>query len=95
MPSDRAYDLSLRILMTVVLVVLAGCVYLLAQRWAKPVEPPNAVVPLTQADPAPVRAPVPNDAQASAQVLLSPGQIFRCDAGGRVTFSDRPCPERR
>lgn len=95
MPSDRVFDLSLRILMAVVVVVLAGCVYLLAQRWTAPAQAPSPVVPLTEVDPAPARAANPSDIQASAQVLLSPGQVFRCETAGRVTYSDRPCPERR
>lgn len=95
MPSDRVFDLSLRILMAVVVVVLAGSVYLLAQRWTAPAQLPSPVVPLTQVEPAPARAESPADVQASAQVLLAPGQVFRCETAGRVTYSDRPCDERR
>jgi hypothetical protein len=30
-------------------------------------------------------------APGSQQVLLAPGQVFKCESGGRVTFTDRPC----
>jgi Domain of unknown function (DUF4124) len=23
---------------------------------------------------------------------VAPGQVYRCESGGKVTFTDRPCP---
>lgn len=91
--SDRVYDFSLRILMIALTAVLIGCIALLLWRWAQPAKPRGEVVPVTEvpAKSEPVQradAALP----ASSQVLLSPGKVFRCDIGGKVTFTDRPCP---
>jgi hypothetical protein len=32
------------------------------------------------------------NSDAPQQVLLAPGQVFKCQNGGKITFTDRPCP---
>ncbi len=90
---DRVYDLSLRVLMTAITVVLIGCIGLLSWRWMNPPQRDGALVPVSQIAPksAPT-APVQTTAVAPEQVLLVPGQVFRCTIDGRITFTDRPCP---
>jgi len=90
---DRVYDLSLRILMLTITAALIGCIALLTWRWSQPPIRENPVVPVTQVAPKsePV-APVDVTATASNQVLHAPGRVFRCESGGKVTFTDRPCP---
>jgi hypothetical protein len=29
------------------------------------------------------------------QVLISPGQVFRCEVQGKISYSDKPCPDGR
>jgi hypothetical protein len=92
---DRFYDLSLRILMGFVTIVLIGCVGFLAFRWLQPQAATDAGIPLVQVEVKPrvepaAAAPAP---EPKAQVLLAPGKIFRCELKGRVTFSDQLCPE--
>jgi hypothetical protein len=91
--SDRVYDFSLRILMLALTGVLIGCIALLLWRWVQPAKPRGDVVPVTEV-PAKTEPVQRADAAlpASSQVLLSPGKVFRCDSGGKVTFTDRPCP---
>ena len=95
MPSDRFYDLSLRILMAAIAIVLAGSVVLLVQRINKPAAPAAEPVPLTEVEPSPLQRSVPLDTAANTQVLLAPGNVFRCDGRSGVTFSDRPCDTAR
>jgi hypothetical protein len=92
---DRFYDLSLRILMGFVTIVLIGCVGFLAFRWLQPQAATDVGIPLVQVEVKPrvepaAAAPAP---EPKAQVLLAPGKIFRCELNGRVTFSDQLCPE--
>lgn len=91
MPSDRFYDLSLRILMAAIAIVLAGSVVLLVQRMNKPAAPAAETVPLTEVAPSPLQKSAPVDTAANTQVLLSPGKVFRCEGRNGVTFSDRAC----
>ena len=95
MPSDRFYDLSLRILMAAIAIVLAGSVVLLVQRINKPAAPAAETVPLTEVAPSPLQKPAPLDSAASTQVLLAPGTVFRCAGRNGITFSDRPCDAER
>ena len=81
--------------MGAVVVTLIACIGFLTWRWLSPAPAPSSIVPLTAVSrtahlqlPAP--EPVPT---ATAQVLLKPGQMYRCDRNGRVTFSDLPCTE--
>lgn len=92
---DRFYDFSLRILMGVVSIVLVGCIGFLAFRWLQPQAAAEPGIPLVQVEMKPAeRAPAAPPAPApKAEVLANPGKIFRCEAQGRVTFSDQPCPE--
>ena len=91
MPSDRLYDLSLRILMAAIAIVLVGSVVLLVQRINKPAAPAAETVPLTELAPAPSQKSTPLDTAANTQVLLAPGKVFRCESRNGVTFSDRAC----
>ncbi len=92
---DRFYDLSLRILMGFVTIVLIGCVGFLAFRWLQPQAATEAGIPLVQVEIKPRVEPAaaPPAPEPKAQVLLAPGRIFRCELKGRVTFSDQLCPE--
>jgi len=91
--SDRVYDLSLRILMTFVSVALVGSVAFLTYRWLVPEAPADTLVPVMQlkpkSDAGGEKPPAP--ASAPREVLLNPGQIFKCEVGGRITFSEQPC----
>lgn len=90
---DRVYDLSLRMLMAAITVVLIGCIGLLSWRWMNPPQHDGALVPVSQIAPKSAPAtPVQTTAVAPEQVLLAPGQVFRCTIDGRITFTDRPCP---
>lgn len=91
MPSDRFYDLSLRILMAAIAVVLVGSVVLLVQRINKPATSAASIVPLTEVAPSPLQKSAPLDTAANTQVLLAPGMVFRCDGRNGVTYSDRAC----
>lgn len=90
---DRFYDLSLRILMVVVSVALVGSVAFLTYRWISPPPPPRAEVPVMEVGvrPLPAAAPVPTPVP-KGEVLMAPGQIFKCQVAGRITFSEQPCP---
>jgi hypothetical protein len=89
---DRFYDLSLRILMAVVSVGLVGSVAFLTYRWAAPRPSVPAHVPLTEVGVKPLPAATPSAPPApKGEVLMAPGQIFKCDVKGRITFSEQPC----
>lgn len=92
---DRFYDFSLRVLMGFVTIVLIGCIGFLAFRWLQPPPATEAGIPLVQVEVKPPVEPAaaPAAPEPKAQVLLAPGKIFRCELKGRVTFSDKPCPE--
>jgi hypothetical protein len=93
-PGDRFYDFSLRLLMLALGAALIGCLVWLAWRWSQPPAGNATVVPVTQVAPKVERVPVKDVAgkDAPQQVLLAPGQVFKCQNGGKVTFTDRPCP---
>lgn len=93
-PADRFYDFSLRLLMLAVGAALIGCVIWLAWRWSLPPAGDTTIVPVTQASPKAEPVPLRDSAGSDApqQVLLAPGQVFKCESGGKVTFTDRPCP---
>lgn len=91
--SDRLYDLSLRILMICISLAVVACVAFLTYRWMLPAQPPVTQVQLmeVQAPRQPQTEPAPLPVSNPSQVLLSPGQIFRCNINGRLSFSDQPC----
>lgn len=90
--ADRFYDLSLRILMFVVSVALVGSVAFLTYRWIVPPPPPRTDVPVMEVGVKPLPAATPAPAPApKGEVLMAPGQIFKCDVAGRITFSEQPC----
>ena len=93
--AERLYDLSLRVLMAVVVATLIACVSFLMWRWLNPLPPPSSLVPMTAIEPPAVAAARPRDPAptASAEVLVQPGQMYRCERKGRVSFSDQPCTE--
>lgn len=93
--SDRFVDISLRLLQAVVFAVLLGCVAFLAWRWMQPDPPAAAELSLTQVEPRPAEIAPPAQEKKSpvVEVLLHPGQIFKCEANGRVTFSEKPCTD--
>jgi hypothetical protein len=79
----------------VVFTVLIGCVGFLAWRWAQPQPASIDAVALTVVEPRPatVAAPAPEVKSPVVEVLLHPGQIFKCELRGRVTFSEKPCTD--
>jgi hypothetical protein len=90
--ADRLYDLSLRILMVVVSVGLVASVAFLTYRWLAPPRPIQTDVPVVEIGVKPAQASVPAASPApKGEVLMNPGQIFKCDANGRITFSEQPC----
>jgi hypothetical protein len=93
--AERVYDLSLRVLMGAVAVTLIACIGFLTWRWLNPTPVPSSMVQLTAVSrTAHSQVPMPEPVQtATAQVLLKPGQMYRCERNGRVTFSDLPCTE--
>lgn len=90
--ADRLYDLSLRILMVVVSVGLVASVAFLTFRWFAPPRPVQTEVPVVEVGvkQAPVTT-VPATPAPKGEVLMNPGQIFKCEVGGRITFSEQPC----
>lgn len=93
--SDRFVDFSLRVLQAVVFAVLLGCVGFLAWRWMQPEPPPAAELALTQVEPRPteISPPAQENKSPVGEVLLHPGQIFKCELRGRVTFSEKACAD--
>lgn len=92
LPNERLYDLSLRGLMVIVFAALLVCVGFLLQRWLQPVPADSSLVPLVQLDLKPaVDVRAQPETNPPPQVLLMPGQIFRCAVDGRMSFTDRPC----
>jgi hypothetical protein len=90
--ADRFYDLSLRILMVVVSVGLVGSVAFLTYRWVAPPRPVQTEVPVMEVGVKPLPAAAPFAAPApKGEVLMAPGQIFKCEVAGRITFSEQPC----
>lgn len=90
--ADRFYDLSLRILMVVVSVGLVGSVAFLTYRWAAPPRPVQTNVPVMEVGVKPAPTVTPSAAPApKGEVLMAPGQIFKCEVAGRITFSEQPC----
>ena|SRR5882672_828374 len=90
--ADRLYDLSLRILMVVVSVGLVGSVAFLTYRWLAPPRAVQTEVPVVEIGVRPTQLIVPTAAPApKGEVLMAPGQIFKCDVNGRITFSEQPC----
>lgn len=90
--ADRFYDLSLRILMVVVSVGLVGSVAFLTYRWVAPPRLAPAHVPMLEVGVKPLPAVTPAAAPApKGEVLMAPGQIFKCEVEGRITFSEQPC----
>lgn len=90
--ADRFYDLSLRILMVVVSVGLVGSVAFLTYRWLAPPRPVQTHVPVLEVGVKPLPAATPSATPApKGEVLMNPGQIFKCDVDGRITFSEQPC----
>lgn len=93
--SDRFVDLTLRILTGVVLAGLVVALVLLLWNSLRPPVPTTVPIPLVEVEPkpAPKAEPVAPVAPAKGEVLLNPGQVFRCIVNGRTTFSDKPCPK--
>ena len=91
--ADRLYDLSLRILMVVVSVGLVASVAFLTYRWLAPPRPVQTEVPVVEVGVRRAPASTPSASPApKGEVLMNPGQIFKCDVNGRITFSEQPCP---
>jgi hypothetical protein len=91
---DRFYDLSLHILMIFVSVALVGSVAFLTYKWLAEPRDTRAYVPVVPiaAKPAPPAANTTPSAAPPREVLMNPGQIFKCNTNGRITFSEQPCP---
>ncbi len=93
--TERLFDLSLYALTAVVTTTLVACVLFLAWRWLYPVLPPSPEVPVQAVQrPATTAADeLKPSVEGGAEILLKPGQMYRCERGGRVSYSDRPCVE--
>jgi hypothetical protein len=93
--TDRFVDLALRILTGVILSVLVLALVLLIWNFLKPRMPSAPPVPLVEVEPkpAPKVDPAAPPAAAKGEVLLNPGQVYRCVINGRTTFSEKPCPQ--
>jgi hypothetical protein len=90
--ADRLYDLSLRILMVVVSVGLVASVAFLTYRWLAPPRPVQNEVPVVEIGVKPSQSATPVATPApKGEVLMHPGQIFKCEVNGRITFSEQPC----
>jgi hypothetical protein len=90
--ADRLYDLSLRILMVVVSVGLVASVAFLTYRWLAPPRPVQSEVPVVEIGVKPSQTTTPAATPApKGEVLMNPGQIFKCEVNGRITFSEQPC----
>jgi hypothetical protein len=91
--SDSFVDLSLRILTGVIVAGLIVALALLLWNFlAKNPPGPNSV-PVVEVAPKPAPAPDPvAPPPAKGEVLLNPGQVYRCVVNGRTVFSERPCP---
>jgi len=90
---DRFFDFSLRVLMLAVVAGLIACVAWLTWHWSRPPAPASDEVPVAQTAPKaePSFARGAEERRDSRQLLMAPGQVFRCESGGTVTFTDRPC----
>lgn len=93
--TERLDDLSQRVLMAVVVATLIACIGFLIWRWINPAPVPSSLVTVTAVERPATAQPQPLEPgpTASAEVLLKPGQMYRCERGGRVSFSDQPCTE--
>lgn len=93
--SDRVVDLTLRILTGIIVAVLVVALLLLIWNSLRPATDGIAPVPVVEVEPksAPKSEPLPAPAPEKGQVLLNPGQIYRCVINGRTTFSEMPCPQ--
>lgn len=94
--SDRFVDLTVRILTGLVLAGLMVALVLLIWNSLKPqVREPAPTPRLVEVEPkqAPKAEPAAPAASAKSEVLLNPGQVYRCVINGRTTFSERPCPK--
>lgn len=93
--SDSFLDLSLRILTGVIVAVLAVALVMLIWNFFSPRLPVDAPVPVVEIAPKPAAPPeqAPSAAPTKGEVLLNPGQVYKCVINGRTTFSERPCPE--
>ncbi len=91
---DSSLDVSLRMLTVLVLFALAGSVSLLAYRWFAPGFSLTDSTRITtqRIAPPPAPAEIAPDPTKGDEVLMAPGHVFRCTEQGRVTFSDRACP---
>ncbi|HRK56234.1 MAG TPA: hypothetical protein PLQ67_01775 [Burkholderiaceae bacterium] len=94
--SERVIDWLLQALTVLVLTTLVACVVFLAWRWLGPQNSNTSAVTLT-----PIDRSVPALAREGAaepsgdEVLVKPDQMYRCEGGGEVGFSDRPCTQGR
>lgn len=93
--SDRFVDLTLRVLTGVIVAVLLVALALLLWNSLRPQGQNPTAVPLVEVEPkpAPKAESAPPAAPAKGEVLLNPGQVYRCVINGRTTFSERPCPK--
>jgi hypothetical protein len=93
--SDRFVDFAVRILTGLVLAGLVVALVLLIWNSLRPATRQPAPIPLVEVEPkqAPKAEPAAPKASAKGEVLLNPGQVYRCVVNGRTTFSERPCPK--
>jgi hypothetical protein len=93
--SDRFVDFTVRILTGLVLAGLVVALVLLIWNSLQPPVRGAAPIPLVEVEPkqAPKAEPAAPAAPAKGEVLLNPGQVYRCVINGRTTFSERPCPK--
>jgi hypothetical protein len=92
---ELIHDFTLRTLSVLVVTSLIVCLAFLAFRWfwLRPAERIEvALTPAVVPPPALQRVPVAMPAPARpAEVLMNPGYAYRCNQGGKVVYSERPC----
>lgn len=92
--SERLIDWLLQALTVLVITTLVACVVFLAWRWLGPQDSNTSTVTLTPIDrPTPELTGKGSAEPSGDEVLVKPDQMYRCEGGGEVIFSDRPCTQ--
>lgn len=96
--SDRQFDFALQLLALVVSCAIAVSLIYLAIAVMAPKEPPDlgdVGPPRWAAMPESLIDPLQLEFEPVVPPLRSRGTVYRCDRNGRISYSDRPCPDGR